>query len=161
MQAPVASLLILACMYLPLSGVLVAIGIIMLSKFDEKFLKAVILVLWILPTSILFYILNSVATDDYFVFVCVIFGCNVVYDTSKKILAAPIKSTESALKIIKTGAGAIFIFLLSFVGVYLEATKAILPYIGIYVIWLPLYVWSLFLLSAAEKHYKATFGSGN
>ena len=59
-------------------------GIIMLSKFDEKFLKAVILVLWILPTSILFYILNSVATDDYFVFVCVIFGCNVVYDTSKK-----------------------------------------------------------------------------
>jgi hypothetical protein len=136
-------------------------GSFMQNKFDERFLKALILIMWIVPTSFLFFLLNTIANKNYIVFVCVIFGCNVVYDISRRILAAPIESVESAIDILKSGLLAIVIFLLSFVGVYLEATEAIFPYVGVGLIWLPMYIWSLHLLSSAEKHYKAAFGNGN
>jgi hypothetical protein len=133
----------------------------MTQDFDQKFIKSLIICLWVLPTLYLFYFLDSAIPNSYIVFLLTIFGCNYIYDFCKKIIAAPKVKLELAKKSIYQSLTSTALFFLSFVGLYFDIAKILLPTWGIILIWLPCYISSLWLLAEAEKNYKIAFKSNN
>ncbi len=108
----------------------------------------------------LFYLLNTIATESVLAFVAVIFACNFVYNLSEKVVKTKLP-LDKWLTAAKQSTLGMVLFLLSFVGVYLDASGKVLPWVGIGVIWLPLYVFSLMLLANVESEFKVSSNSRN
>ena len=129
----------------------------MIKDFDRKFIKALIIIIWVLPSLYLFYFLDGAIPESYTVFLLTIFGVNFIYDFCKKVISAPKVDLDVACKSLGQSLLGTVVFLLSFTGLYLEIAGKLLPTWGIVLIWLPLYSLSLWLLAEAEKNYKVSF----
>ncbi|USD22643.1 hypothetical protein MJO52_05785 [Microbulbifer variabilis] len=116
--------------------------------------KIIALLLWIAPSMVLFYILNKVANDSYFAFVTTIFGCNLVYDVSKKMANSPTVDFETWRKVGSKYGLAILLFIISIVGLYIEAMEYSLSYIGAILVSLPAYLASIYYFSVTEDVFK-------
>ena len=119
-----------------------------------NWVKITALSLWIAPSMVLFYILNKVANDSYFAFVTTIFGCNLMYDVSKKIANSPTDDFKTWRKVGTKYGLAILLFFISIAGLYIEAMEHSLSYIGAIVVSLPAYLASIYYFSVTEDVFK-------
>lgn len=127
-----------------------------ISKMNK--LKIGVLALWITPSMGMLFLINIAASKSFMAFVAVIFGCNFVYDVSKRIVNSTIKEKEQWVTLAKHFSIAIGLFVLSFIGIYVEVSGNLLPYLGLGLVWLPSYIASLYFFAEAERTYRLSVG---
>ena len=116
--------------------------------------KYLCLFLWIGVNMPFFFLLNKIGTDSFVVFVVLIFGCNMVYDVAKELAQSDLQEREEWLGLAAEGAKGVGLLMLSFMGLYIEASAKMLAYFGL-AIWLISYCLALNSLANLEKRYKA------
>ncbi|MFA0813324.1 hypothetical protein [Microbulbifer epialgicus] len=122
--------------------------------FGMSWVKCCALLFWVIPSMLLFYVINLAANDSYFAFVAVIFGCNLVYDVTKKIVTSPINDFDSWSKIgARYGLGVLY-FIVSIVGLYAEAKVSAPTYVLAVLISIPAYLASIYYFTMAEDAFK-------
>lgn len=100
----------------------------------------------------MFFLLNVISSQNMWVFIVVIFGCNIVYDVTKQILFSKIDCPEIWLNVNKYAYAGLALIILSFVGVYIDIF--VWSGFGIGFIWFPCYFGGMWFIAKAESRFK-------
>jgi len=122
------------------------------SNFDKWFVKVLVIIALLTFFMPMFFLLNLISNKSMWVFIAVIFGCNIVYDAIKRIMVSEIYSAEEWIKVIKFSWGGLALIAISFVGIYIDIF--VFKYVGVGLIWFPCFFTGMFLIGKAEESFK-------
>lgn len=123
-----------------------------MSSFDKWFSKILVVLAMLVFFMPMFFLLNVISNKNMWVFIAVIFGCNIVYDAIKRILSSQIYTFKGWWKVIKLSWTGLGLIALSFVGIYIDIF--VFSYIGVGLIWFPCFFFGMFLIAQAESAFK-------
>jgi hypothetical protein len=122
------------------------------SSFDKWFSKILVVLAMLVFFMPMFFLLNLISDKKMWVFITVIFGCNVIYDAIKRILSSQIHTLKGWWKVIKLSWTGLGLIALSFVGIYIDIF--VFSYIGVGLIWFPCFFFGMYLIAQAETAFK-------
>jgi len=111
--------------------------------------------LWVLISMGFFYLLDFAydKNKSYWLFLVLIFGCNLVYDIAKSLIRLRPLYRSDWERLAKLGIKALVLFAVSFLGIVADA-YAFLPLHLSLLWWLAFYVWALNAFADVEQYYK-------
>ncbi|MDW0358379.1 hypothetical protein Q8G38_03520 [Halomonas venusta] len=123
-----------------------------MSRFDKWLAKILVILAMLLFFMPMFFLLNMISSENMWVFLAVIFGCNIVYDTTKKVLESQIYSIREWVTVIKFSWAGLALIAISFLGIYIDIF--LFKYVGVGLIWFPCFFGGMFFISKAEQSFK-------
>ncbi|MDK1286639.1 hypothetical protein [Pseudoalteromonas umbrosa] len=123
-----------------------------MSNFDKWFVKALVILALLLFFMPMFFLLNFLSSDSMWVFIAVIFGCNIVYDATKKIVSSQIYSAKEWISVLKFSWAGLVLIAVSFSGIYIDIF--VFKYVGIGLIWFPCFFFGMLFMGKAQQSFK-------
>ncbi|MEO9944780.1 hypothetical protein [Paraglaciecola sp.] len=128
-----------------------------MSTFDKWFAKTLVIGALLIFFMPMFFLLNMISAKNLWVFIAIIFGCNVLYDATKRIISSQIFSFSEWLTVINFAWSGIALIALSYVGLYIDIF--VFKYVGIGLIWFPCFFLGIIFIGKAEKAFKVANNS--
>lgn len=126
-----------------------------MRKIDNWLAKSFFLAAIFLFFMPLFFLLNNISSQNAWIFIVVVFCCNIVYDSIKKVMFSKIYSIGEWVSIVKLSWSGILCIVISFAGIYIDIF--VFNYIGVSFIWFPSFLTGMFLVSKAEYAFRKAY----
>ena len=123
-----------------------------MNNFDKWFAKSLVILAMLAFFMPMFFLLNTISSLSLWVFIALIFGCNIIYDAVKRVLASHIYIIKDWLQIIKFAWAGLALLALSFVGIYIDIF--VFKYVGIGLIWFPCFFTGMYFMAKSETKFK-------